>query len=181
MDEREAIERLKRGDITGLELLVRQHQLEAVRAAYLVTHDLALAQDVVQSGFLKAYERIDQFDATRPFGPWFYRTVLRDAIKAASRAARAAPLENLEHWSEPLDSGQRPDEAFEQAETAEEVAAVLRQLTPTDRAAIVARYFLGLSELEMSHRLKISRTTVRWRLHVARQRLRLLLNPLSSD
>ena len=70
MEERQAIERMRRGDIGGLELLVRQYQVRALRAAYLVTHDVALAEDVVQTAFVKAYERIKQFDPERPFGPW---------------------------------------------------------------------------------------------------------------
>lgn len=56
MDEREAIQRLKGGDISGLEALVHAHQVRAVRAAYLVTRDLAVAQDVVQAAFVRAYE-----------------------------------------------------------------------------------------------------------------------------
>jgi RNA polymerase sigma-70 factor, ECF subfamily len=95
MDEREAIQRLKRGDISGLEALVRRYQLAAMRAAYLVTRERALAEDLVQSAFLKVYDRIDQFDAARPFGAWFYTTILRDAIKAARHRARASPIDRL--------------------------------------------------------------------------------------
>lgn len=71
MEESRAIDRLRRGDVAGLEFLVRQYQIPALRAAYLITRDSALAQDVVQAAFLKAYERISQFDPNRPFGPWF--------------------------------------------------------------------------------------------------------------
>ncbi len=83
MKDREAIDRLKRGDIGGLEFLVREYQVRAVRTAYLITRDLPLSQDVVQAAFLKAYERIGPFDPERSFGPWFFTSVLHDAIKAA--------------------------------------------------------------------------------------------------
>ncbi len=46
MDEHEAIARLKRGDISGLELLVRRYQAEAIRAAYLITRGRSLAEDL---------------------------------------------------------------------------------------------------------------------------------------
>src|SRR5215470_13605056 len=85
MDEREAIERMRQRDIRGLEVLVRAHQIRAIRTAYLVTRDVALAQDVVQAAFLRAYERIRQLDPARPFAPWFLASVLHDAIKAVSR------------------------------------------------------------------------------------------------
>ncbi len=64
-------------------MLVRRHQVEALRVAVLITRDRALAEDIVQAAFLRAYERIDQFDADRPFAPWFLRGVVRDAVKLA--------------------------------------------------------------------------------------------------
>ncbi len=74
MDESRAIARLKRSDIAGLETLVRAYQLRAARTAYLIVRDRALAEDIVQSAFVRVFEHIDQFDARRPFGPWFLRT-----------------------------------------------------------------------------------------------------------
>ncbi|MBE3119263.1 MAG: RNA polymerase subunit sigma-24, partial [Candidatus Atribacteria bacterium] len=62
MIESEAIARLKEGDISGLETLVKVHQLKAVRTAYLIVRDYFLAEDVVEDAFLRAYERINQFD-----------------------------------------------------------------------------------------------------------------------
>ena len=52
MQERAAIVRLQQGDINGLEPLVREYQLQAVRAAYLITRDHALAEDIVQTAFI---------------------------------------------------------------------------------------------------------------------------------
>ena len=54
MDERIAVERLKRGDIGGLETLVRQHYTHAVRAADLILRDRALAEDIAQGAFVRA-------------------------------------------------------------------------------------------------------------------------------
>jgi RNA polymerase sigma-70 factor, ECF subfamily len=69
MEERKAVERLKRGDVGGLEVLVSRYHTRAVRAAYLIVHDRSLAEDVTQGAFVRAYERIGRFDADRPFGP----------------------------------------------------------------------------------------------------------------
>ncbi|MGA7672633.1 MAG: sigma-70 family RNA polymerase sigma factor, partial [Nitrolancea sp.] len=88
MDEREAIARLRQDDISGLEALVRLHQTEATRIARLITRDQALAEDVVQSAFVRAYERIEQFDPSRAFAPWFFRIVSNDAVRAAQQSSR---------------------------------------------------------------------------------------------
>ena len=78
MNDKREMERLSRGDITALGTLVRRYQTQALRAAYLVTHDLAQAEDVVSSAFLRVFERAEQFDSQRPFEAWFYRIVVSD-------------------------------------------------------------------------------------------------------
>jgi RNA polymerase sigma-70 factor (ECF subfamily) len=184
MEEREAIARLKRGDIGGLEALVHKYQVRAARAAYLITCDRALAEDIVQAAFLRAYERIGQFDAGRPFGPWFLRSVVNDAVKAATRRERQVSLEASSDGEQAsladllADPSPGPDDLMEAAELRQTVWATLGKLPPAQRAAIVLRYYLGLSEAEMADELACPTGTVKWRLHAARKRLRTLLCPL---
>jgi RNA polymerase sigma-70 factor (ECF subfamily) len=184
MEEREAIARLKRSDIGGLEALVRKYQVRAVRTAYLIIRDRALAEDIVQAAFLRAYERIGQFDAGRPFGPWFLRSVVNDAIKAAARRERQVSLEAGSEGEEAsladllADPGPGPADLVEAAETREAVWAALGEIPPAQRAAIVLRYYLDLGEAEMADELACPPGTVKWRLHAARKRLRTLLCPL---
>ena len=180
MEEREAIARLKRGDIGGLEALVRKYQVQAVRTAYLITRDRALAEDIVQAAFLRAYERIGQFDARRSFGPWFLRSVVNDALKAAARRKRQVSLEAGSEGEETslADPGPGPADLTEAAETRQTVWAALGKLPPAQRATIVQRYYLNLSEVEMADELACPPGTVKWRLHAARKRLRTLLRPL---
>ena len=176
MDERDAIERMKRGDIGGLEVLVRRYQAPALKVAFLTGGDRALAEDVVQAAFLRAYERIAQFDAGRPFGPWFLRSVVNDTLKVVTRRRHlsldAAPSTD----GAPLVSHDPDlDDLLAAAETKEAVWAALEQLAPAQRAAVVARYYLDLSDTETARRLDCPPGTVRRRLSDARQRLRRLL------
>jgi len=87
LEEKLAIARLKQGNLDGMEALVKHHQVRAVSAAYLIVRDPFLAEDIVQEAFLRAAERIDQFDESRPFGPWFLRSVINASITACSRVA----------------------------------------------------------------------------------------------
>lgn len=184
MEEQEAITRLKRGDIGGLAALVRKYQVQAVQTAYLVTRDRALAEDIVQAAFLRAYERIGQFDARRPFGPWFLRSVVNDAVKAAARRERQVSLETGSEGEETsladllADPGPGPEDLVETEEIRQTVWAALGKLPPVQRAAIVLRYYLDLSEAEMADELACPPGTVKWRLHAAQKRLRTLLRPL---
>src|SRR5215210_6305684 len=63
--------------------LFRRHWPAAHRAAYLVVHDSAAAEDVAQEAFLAAVRSLDRFDRRRPFGPWLHRIVVNRAIDFA--------------------------------------------------------------------------------------------------
>jgi RNA polymerase sigma-70 factor (ECF subfamily) len=182
MDEREAVMRLKVGDIGGLSALVRLYQEKAIWSAYLVVGDPRLAEDIVQAAFVRAYERIQQFDDARPFGPWFVRMVINDAVKAAQRRKREVSLEAGELSLAELLSDGNPGPAaqIEEADFRLAVRKALGCLAPHQRAAIVMRYFLEMSEDEIADAMLSARGTVKSRLHRARQRLRALLRPLAD-
>ena len=179
MEEERAIARLKQGDLGGLEALVKQYQALAVHTAFLIVADGALAEDIVQSAFLKAADRIDQFDAQRPFRPWFLRMVVNESIKAARRQQRNqsldAPSPAVLAWL--TDPAPGPQERVETDELRQEVWNALRQLSPQQRAVIVQRHFLEMDEAEMVRELQRPASSVKWWLHTGRERLKALLSP----
>lgn len=183
MDEQLAIARLRQGDINGLEPLVRAYQLRAVRTAYLIVRDRALAEDLVQSAFLRAYERIGTFDPSRSFGPWFLRSVLNDALKAAQRCERQVSLDAPQAGLDMLFADvlaaatPSPDMLAEDSEIRQAVWGALGKLSAEQRTAIVQRYYLDMSEAEMSNQDQCPPGTIKWRLHQARRRLAVLLRP----
>ena len=178
MDEREAIERLKGDDAGGIEVLVRTYQLRAVRAAYLIVRDRSLAEDIVQNAFVRAYERIAQFDPERPFGPWFMKTVVNDAVKAASRRELTCSLESSDTdiiAAGLADPDPGPHEVAEQEELRRRVWEALKELPLAQRAAVVQRYYLGMNEAEMAGDTTTPPGTIKWRLYAARKSLSKML------
>jgi len=178
LDEQDAIQRLKNADMRGLEALVSLHQLRAIRAAYFITQDLPVAEDIVQEAFLKLRGSIRGFDQSRAFAPWFLRSVVNAAIKAARRQSRQVPIDDeaVESLLADLRSGPEPVETqFEQTEFQERVWTALQALSPRQRAAIVQRYYLEMSEKEMSASLEAPPGTVKWLLNAARRNLKTLL------
>lgn len=115
---------------------MRLYQVRATRAAYLITHDRELADDVMRTAFLKAYERIHQFDPARPFGPWFPRVVVNDALKASMSRNRHVALDPAApaHAPRRADAGPGPEARWERAETDDEARQALAQLSPAHRA-----------------------------------------------
>ena len=181
MDEAQAITQLKAGDISGLQMLVETYQIEAIQAACLITGDRATAEDVVQDAFLRAFDKIQGFDETRPFRPWFVRMVVNDSIKAAIRQSRQISLKDdgeadyktvLQKLTEYI---REPEDAFEQKELVTEMRQAIARLSPSQRAAVVLHYFLNMSTAESAGQLNCAPGTLRWHLSVARARLRSLL------
>jgi RNA polymerase sigma-70 factor, ECF subfamily len=181
LEEKLAIARLKQGDLDGMEALVRRHQVRAVSVAFLIVHDPHLAEDIVQDTFLRMAEKIDQFDESRPFGPWFLRSVINASTKAAKRQKRFVPLDGAQDeetskvadWL--MDPDPSPELMIETQETRRIVWKALGELTAEQRAAIIMRHFLEMSEAEMIEELNRPLTTIRWRLKVARNQLRKIL------
>ena len=183
LEEKQAITRLKQGDLGGMETLVNCYQVQAVYAAYLIVRDLKLAEDIVQTSFLRAAQMISQFDENRPFRAWFLRSVINAAIKAARQQKRFVQLDgDQEEETTPLidwllDPNPGPDQIVETEETCQMVWKALEQLSPDQRTVVVMRHFLEMNEAEMTQELDRPRTTVRWWLRTARNRLREILRP----
>ncbi|NLG41584.1 MAG: hypothetical protein GX544_07760 [Chloroflexi bacterium] len=76
MEDLQAIHRLKRGDIGGLEVLVARYQTKAVDMAFLVTQDLALAEHVLH------------YDVNHPFKPYMMKSVVNAALDAVEKEAK---------------------------------------------------------------------------------------------
>lgn len=186
MDEGQAIARLKGGDIEGLALLVEKYQLQALRTAVLITREYAQAEDVVQNTFLRAYERIDQFDEQRPFGPWFLKSVINAAIQSARRQQRTLSLDDQGDGSSSFlellqTESQGPDDQIEAKERKQVIRQALQKLSPEQRAAVVMRYYLEMSEKEIAEVLGAPPGTIKWRLHAGRNRLRGILQRFATS
>jgi RNA polymerase sigma-70 factor, ECF subfamily len=136
-----------------------------------------LAEDVTQEAFLQAYRSIWHFDPARPFGPWFMRSVVHAAVKAAQRNSRqAAPDYQEQTLEELLADDASVEDQVERIGFQDKVWAALQVLSPRQRAVVVQRYFLDMSEREMAVESETAPGTIKWLLHVARKRLRSLLS-----
>src|SRR5437016_12963270 len=88
--ERGWVRGARAGRAADVEALFRHHWPLAYRAAYLVVHDAAAAEDIAQEAFLAALRALDRFDRRRPFGPWLHRIVVHRALDwARARTLRA--------------------------------------------------------------------------------------------
>ncbi len=152
------------GSVEAVEALYRAHWPRAYRAAYLVVHDAAGAEDIAQEAFLAALRALDRFDRRRPFGPWLHRIVVNRAIDWS----RARTLRREVEVDDAVAADPAPVAELE------ELVRALASLPPEQRAVIVLRYLLEYTPGEIAAMLDLPRGTVN-------SRLRRGLDALSDD
>lgn len=139
------------------------HWRGAYRAAYLVVHDAAAAEDIAQDAFLAAVDALDRFDRRRPFAPWLHRIVVNRALDWARRESLRRRISEAESVFEPLP----PPE-----EVGGEMIAALKELPAEQRAVVVLRHLLEYTPGEIAAMLGLPRGTVNSRLRRGLDRLR---------
>jgi RNA polymerase sigma-70 factor, ECF subfamily len=147
------------GSVEAVDELFRRHWPAAHRAAWLVVHDAAAAEDIAQEAFLSALRALDRFDRRRPLGPWLHRIVVNRAIDwARARALRAES-----------GAGAVPEPAALDAAAAlgDDILIALASLGPEHRAVVVLRHLLGYTPGEIATMLDLPRGTVNSRLRRA--------------
>ncbi len=151
------------GSGTAMARLYSLHWRGAYRAAYLVAHDAAAAEDIAQDAFLAAVDALDRFDRRRPFRPWLHRIVVNRALDWARREALRRRVDGAESVFEPLP----PPE-----EIGGEMIAALKELPAEQRAVVVLRHLLEYTPGEIARMLELPRGTVNSRLRRGLDRLR---------
>lgn len=136
--------------------LYRWYADDAIRLAYLITGDRALAEDLVQDAFVRLAGRVIHLrGSSQPFEPYLRRTV----VNLANSHFRRRKIERRyqERESSMLKTtSQDPD--IPSREAAREA---LLQLAPRQRTALVLRFYVDLSEAQTAEIMGCRRGTVK--------------------
>jgi RNA polymerase sigma-70 factor, ECF subfamily len=177
VEEAALVERVRAGDAAAFDTLVVRYMPRAFGLAFRLLGQREDAEDLVQDAFLAALERIDSFEAGRPFGPWFFRILVNRGLNAR-KARSIRQMEEIPATAQSSDDS--PYRAAERRELRERLGAALAQL-PEKQQTIVRLFELeGFSGAEIAEMLELSPGTVRWHIHQARKALRDALEPLAG-
>jgi len=158
----ELVEAARTGGRDEIELLLRGVWPDAYRLARAILGEDQSAEDVAQEACIILYRTIASLRSSTAFRTWFYRIVVREAAELKRRRSRTEPTTEA-----PVNPGD---------ETASiDVWRALAVLAHKLREVVVLRYFEDLSSREIASVLGIPEGTVRFRLMIAKQRLRPLL------
>lgn len=159
----------RNGDRDAFGELYQRYERRVTRVIRRFVPDLEIASDLAQEAFLRAWERLDQFDPARRFGPWLFRLAVNltyDSLRRTKRRGKWSLFSDAGDGSglDPAAVDQQPDR-----DLAQEVQMVLEQVPEAYRIVLVLRELEGFCTSEVAAITERSEATVRWRLAEARR------------
>ena len=179
--DRHTIDRCRRGDRDALRELFDAHGGRVYSIArHFFDGDDARARDVTQDVFVKVMERIGTFEGASRFSTWLYRLTVNACLDVKRSERRLVLVADPPEALPSVDDAPQ-SRSFDRAETNERIARAVAQLTPPLRAAILLRYFEGLSYDEIGEALDCPPGTVASRLRRAHEALAQALAALRTE
>jgi RNA polymerase sigma-70 factor (ECF subfamily) len=162
------------GDGTAFGELVTRFEAKLMRYGRKFLSEPEDAQDVVQDVFLKAYENIQSFDATRRFSPWLYRIAHNEFVNALKKRSSRPTIFTIDFDTlfPHLSAEERSDSAALERDTRRILEEHLAKLDAKYREPLILYYLEGMDYREISDILMIPVSTVGVRLARARSLLK---------
>ena len=160
MDQRDLVERAKRGDHDAFATLAGGAIARLDAAARLILRDPELARDGVQDGYLRAWRTLPALRDPDRFDAWLRRLIVHSCIDIMRRRRHRA----IEVDLTPIDVAGGGDFTSTIVDR-DLVEEALRHLDPEWRAVVVMHYFLGMPLPEVATALGIPLGTAKSRLH----------------
>jgi len=160
------VARCLEGDTEAFDLLIRRYEKPIFNGCLRMVKDYQDAQDVTQTVFLKAYQKLDTFDPSYRFFSWIYRMMINESLNFLGKRRPSAELDHT------LASDTKtPEEKLVEDQLNGALQDALMDLKEEQRAVVVLRYFGDLSYRELSFVFDLPEKTIKSRLYAARQQL----------
>ncbi len=176
MDEEKTwIIQAQQGSDDAFTTLVETYQKPVYNLCYRMLGEPDLAEDAAQETFLRAYQNLARYDLNRSFATWLLSIAAHHCIDRLRRKKlptfsfhddEGSPREYI-----PDASAAHPEKAAIRGEAREYMQRLLHNLSETDRAAVVMRYWHGFSDAEIAESLSLTISAVKSRLHRSRRKL----------
>ncbi len=171
--ELELVASVLAGDQEAFGELVELYQRPVYNLTYRMLGEAGEAEDAAQEAFLRAYQHLDRYDNTRPFKTWLLSIASNYCIDRL-RKRRLTWLsieEPLPPHPSLTSSEGEPEDAALSGERHAAIQAMLTELAPEYRAAVILRYWYDMSYTEIAEMLDTTESAIKSRLFRARQSL----------
>jgi RNA polymerase sigma-70 factor (ECF subfamily) len=151
--------------------LVEHYQNGVYNLCYRMLGNRHEAEDAAQESFWRAYRNLHRYDPSRSFQTWLLSIASHYCIDQ-QRKRRMTLIAIDEPFEETFSSNSpTPEHVYSSNEQSNQMEELINTLKPTDRAALVLRYWHQMSEKEIADTLSLSVSAVKSRLFRARKEL----------
>lgn len=177
--ERELVEEARNGSDDAFEQLVEGYRARILRIACGITRHYHDAEDVMQTTFLKAFNKLSLFRGDSSFYAWLSTIAVNEALMRIRRrrhelliekSGELGDTESADHFIH--DPGPNPEQSCSHHELRSILAAAINKLKPGQRVIFHLHEIEGLSLHEIADSLNLTLPAVKTRLHRARTALR---------
>jgi len=163
VDENGLVERARAGDQAAFAQLFEQYHAPILNYLHRMVSDRALAEDLTQDTFIKAYNALPRTKPDLAFKAWLYRIATNTAISHLRRG-------KIIKWLPFLTDRETPDEHIEKSVSRNmDITEALSKLPQHYATALLLRHYQGLSLAETAQALDVTENAAKLRLFRARK------------
>ena len=165
------------GKTQAFDVLVNRYRRAMLAVAQQIVRNPADAEDVVQDAFLRSFESLPQLTDLNRFGAWLHSITRNRALRYHKKISRYQPQEDVEFQlnSRSDTSAADPARIVEQELTQQAVRNTIQDLPDDYQVVIQLYYWAEMPQKRIAEFLSLPLTTVKWRLHKAKDLLKTLL------
>lgn len=164
-------------NLKAFDELVFRYQRAMLTVAQQIVRNPTDAEDIVQDAFLLAFEALPQLENLNRFGSWLYSITRNRALRFMKRASKFQLHEDIEAElqveADPASSD--PAKILVKQSTHEAIRDAINSLPPEFQEVIKLYYWVDMPQKRIAEFLSLPLTTVKWRLHKAKDLLKSLL------
>ncbi|MCZ8198708.1 MAG: RNA polymerase sigma factor [Flavobacterium sp.] len=144
--------------------------------AFRIVNDYALAEDIMQESFLKAFTKLDSYSGKVTFGAWLKKIVVNNSIDEYKKVSKHQ-IERLDENTEVIDDSNDNGISYNELK-AESVLKTIQSLKPNYKIILTLFFIEGYDLEEITQILNISYENCRTMMSRAKESLRTKLNAL---
>jgi RNA polymerase sigma-70 factor (ECF subfamily) len=182
LNDETLVKEAQKGDLRSFEELVGRHRDKIYARAFSMLRNEDEAMDLCQEAWVKAWQRLVQFQGDSTFVTWITRIVINLCLDHMRKQKRQR-TDSIDQMDEESGGVERhlpvinpnPTENLERSELRQRIDHALTQLSHEHRTVIVLHEFEEMEYKEIAKTMGCSIGTVMSRLFYARRRMASLL------
>ena len=159
------IERARNGDVAAFESLYREHTPRVYALCLRMTADIALAEELTQDTFVRAWENLDRYQGRAAFGSWLHRVAVNVVLGDRRSSMRRLGRDHEYGAAKGRLQLTQPDKVMD-------LERAIAGLPPKARQVFVLYDLEGYKHVEIAGLMAMTEGTSKAQLHRARRILR---------